>query len=103
VEEVDRERCGRLDAQELPPARVAAAGRRWRYPGLLQDPADRRGGDPVTELSQLTLDALIAIRVQLVGYQLHTLVAVLAPFSLTWIGQNWTDMRPLSLREALER
>src|SRR6266566_1592258 len=62
VEEVDRERRGCLDAQELPPAGVAAAGGCWGYPGPLQDPSDRRGGDPVTELAQLTLDALVPLR-----------------------------------------
>jgi hypothetical protein len=51
VEEVDRQRGGCLDAQELPPAEVAAAGRRRGYPGSAEDPADRRGGDPVTELA----------------------------------------------------
>jgi hypothetical protein len=33
VEEVNRQRRRRLDPQELPPARVAAASRRRRYPG----------------------------------------------------------------------
>ena len=33
VEEVDRERRGRLGAQELPPAQVATARRRGRDPG----------------------------------------------------------------------
>ncbi len=63
VEEVHRQGGGGLDAQELPPAAVAAAGRRRRYPGPLQDPADRRGGDPVTELAQLTLQALVSPRI----------------------------------------
>jgi hypothetical protein len=62
VEEVDSEGGGRLNVQELPPTRVAAAGRRRGYPGPFEDPADRRGGDPVTELAQLTLEALVAPR-----------------------------------------
>ena len=53
---------GRLGAQELPPAQVAAALRRRRDPGPLEDPADGRGGDPVAELAQLALDALVAPR-----------------------------------------
>jgi hypothetical protein len=59
---VDGERRRRVDAEEPPPAEIAAAGRRRRYPGPLQDPADRRGGDPMTELSQLALQALVSPR-----------------------------------------
>jgi len=60
VEEVGRQRRRRLSAQELQPARIVAAGRgRW-YASPFQDPADRRGGDPVTEPTQLALDALVA-------------------------------------------
>jgi hypothetical protein len=60
VEEVDRERRGRLGAQELPPAQVATTLWRRRDPGPPQDPSDGRGGDAVAELAQLALDALVA-------------------------------------------
>jgi hypothetical protein len=47
TEEVDREHPAGLGGQELPPAGVLAAGRRRRYPGVLEDPADGRRADPV--------------------------------------------------------
>jgi hypothetical protein len=40
VEELDGQRSGRLGAQEVPPAQVAAAPRCGRDSGLFQDPAD---------------------------------------------------------------
>ena len=60
VEEVDREHPGGLGAQELPPAQVVAAGRRRRYPGPLEDPADGRRADPVAQFEQLALHAPVA-------------------------------------------
>jgi hypothetical protein len=36
--------------------RVGAGG----YPGAFEDPADRRGGDPVAEFAQLSPEALVS-------------------------------------------
>jgi hypothetical protein len=48
-----------LGAQELPPREVRLSLGRWRDRQGLEDPADRRGADPVAELEQFTLDPLV--------------------------------------------
>jgi hypothetical protein len=55
VEEVDGQHAGSLGAQELPPPGVGVPDRcRWDAVAL-EDPADRRGADAVTESEQLAL------------------------------------------------
>jgi hypothetical protein len=46
--------------QELPPGRVGLPFRRRGNPLRLEDPANRRGTDPVAELEQLALDPLVS-------------------------------------------
>ena len=50
VEEIDRKHAGGLRAQELPPAGIGMPQRRWRDPGTLEDPLDRRGADTMAEV-----------------------------------------------------
>jgi hypothetical protein len=67
VEEVGREHGRSLRVQELPPGRVGAPlGRRGELQRL-EDPADGRCADPVTDLEQLTLDPLVSPAVVLGG------------------------------------
>ena len=59
VEEVAGQHRRRRGAQELPPGGVGLSLRGRRDPQGLEDPADRRGADPVAEREQFTLDPLI--------------------------------------------
>jgi hypothetical protein len=57
-----------LRAQEPPPCRIGRAQRRRRYPPELEDPTDRGCADPMPELEQLALDALISPAQVLAGH-----------------------------------
>jgi hypothetical protein len=71
VEEIDGEHAGGLGAQELPPAGVGVPRwRRWDVVAL-EDPADRRGADPVAEFEQLALDPAVAPARVLPRHPLH--------------------------------
>jgi hypothetical protein len=56
-----------LGVQELPPCRVVVPLRRWRDPQGFKDAADRGGADPVAELEEFALDALVSPAVVLGG------------------------------------
>ena len=60
VEEVGGEDGRGLGVQELPPSRVGVPHWGWRNPQSLEYPTDGRGADPVAELEQLALDALVS-------------------------------------------
>ena len=60
MEEVARQHRRRLRAQELPPRRVGASDRGWRYPQPLENAADRGRPNAVAEFEQLTLDSLVS-------------------------------------------
>ncbi len=70
VEEVTRQHGRRLGAEELSPGRVGVPDRRWRDPQPLQDAADRRCPNAMTELEQLALNSLISPAGVLPGHAL---------------------------------
>jgi hypothetical protein len=67
VEEVGGKDGRGQGVQELPPGRVSVPHSRWRDPQSLEYPADGGGADPVAELEQLALDALLSPAVVLGG------------------------------------
>jgi len=67
VEEVGGENGRGLGVQELPPGGVGVPLRRWRDPQGFEDAADGGGADPVAELEELALDALVSPAVVLGG------------------------------------
>jgi hypothetical protein len=70
MEEVTRQHRRRLGAQKLPPGRVGAPDRRWRYPQPPQDAANRRRSHAVAEFEQLALDPLVSPALILSGHAL---------------------------------
>jgi hypothetical protein len=62
MEEIGGQHRRGLGVQELPPCRVGVPCRHRRDMQGLEDPTDRGGADPVAELEQLALDALVSPR-----------------------------------------
>ncbi len=67
MEEIGGQHGRGLGMQELPPGRVGVPFRRRRDVQGFEDPADRGCADPVAELEQLALDALVSPRAVLGG------------------------------------